>query len=146
MTNRGAGGESGSVDGRARLREWPRRAQRSLHMTTQITDIDDFTIPPFSVLDGIEGAYADDDRAVDLWSHYHANRVVTMLRILRSRIRVYEWQVADVAPRGHSAATARSECNLADTRAELAAWETKRDALEKARVADWYAPKSWSWE
>lgn len=110
------------------------------------TDFDAFTIPPFSVLDGIEGLYADDDRTVDLWSHHHAIRVVTMLRILRSRIGVFEWQVADVTPRGDAAAVAAAEANLANVRAELAAWEAKRDLLEKARLADSYAPTEWSWE
>jgi len=111
-----------------------------------ITDIDAFTVPPFSALDGIEGLYADDDRAVDFWSHYHARRVVTMLGILRSRIKVFEWQVADVAPRGNPAASATATAHLADVRAGLVEWEAKRDSLEKARLADPLAPKHWRWE
>jgi hypothetical protein len=110
-----------------------------------ITDIDAFSIPPFSVYDGIEGLYADDDRAVDLWSHYHAIRVNTCLRIARERIRVFEWQLADVAPRGHAAMTARAEGELAAARAELASLETKRNALEAARIKDAFAPTEWTW-
>lgn len=109
-------------------------------------DIDAITIPPFSVLDGIEGVYADDDRTVDLWSHCHAIRVNSMLRILRSRIRVFEWQVTDLTPRGDAAAVGAAEANLANVRAELTAWEAKRDLLEKARLADSYAPTEWHWE
>lgn len=112
-------------------------------MTT--IDIDAFSIPPFSVYDGIEGLYADDDRAVDLWSHYHAIRVNTCLRITRERIRIFEWQVADVAPRGSEAMTARAQGELDAARAELASLEAKRDALEAARVKDTYAPSAWTW-
>jgi hypothetical protein len=110
-----------------------------------ITDLDAFSIPPFSVYDGIEGLYADDDRAVDLWSHYHAIRVNTCLRITRERIRIFEWQVADVAPRGNPAMTARAHDELIAARAELASLEAKRDALEAARVKDTYAPTEWTW-
>lgn len=110
------------------------------------TDIDAWTIPPFSTLDGIEGVYADDDRAVDLWSHYHANRVVTSLRLVRSRIRAFEWQVADVRPRGDAAMVAAIESPLAACQAELAELLSKRDQLERARLADWYAPREWRWE
>ncbi len=113
---------------------------------TTITDLDAWTIPPFSTLDGIEGLYADDERAVDLWSHYHALRVVTNSRIVRARIRAFEWQLGNVRPRNDAAAVAAIEVQLAAARAELAELDAKRDALERARVADWYAPKEWSWE
>lgn len=114
---------------------------------TQLTpDFDAWTIPPFSVYDGIEGVYADDDRTVSLWSHYHAIRVNTCLRITRSRIRVFEWQLADVTPRGDAERTARAAEQLAQARAELVALEHRRDLLEAARVADSYAPRSWHWE
>jgi hypothetical protein len=109
-------------------------------------DIDAFTVPPFSVLDGIEGIYADDDRTVELWSHYHAIRVNTMLRILRARIRAFQWQVTDLAPRGDAAAVGAAEQHLANVRAELSTWESKRDLLEKARLSDSYAPAEWHWE
>lgn len=108
-------------------------------------DLDAFSIPPFSVYDGIEGLYADDDRFVDLWSHYHANRVNTCLRIVRARIRAFEWQHANVAPRGDAAMVARVEAQLAEAKAELADLERRRDALEAARVKDSYAPRAWSW-
>jgi len=109
------------------------------------TDFDAFSIPPFSVYDGVEGLYADDDRAVDLWSHYHAIRVNTCLRITRERIRLFEWQVADVAPRGSEAMTTRAQGELAAARTELAALEAKREALEAARIKDSYAPTEWTW-
>ena len=83
-----------------------------LPMTNTITDLDAFTIPPFSRLDGIEGVCAADDRAVGLGSHHHAN----------------------------------ADSHLAAARAGLAEWEATRDLLEKACVADRYAPKSWSRE
>lgn len=83
-----------------------------LPMTNTITDLDAFTIPPFSRLDGIEGVCAADDRAGELGSHQHAN----------------------------------AESHLAAARAGLAEWEATRDLLEKARVADRYAPTSWSRE
>lgn len=110
-----------------------------------ITDIDAFTIPPFSVYDGIEGLWQDDDRRVDLWSHYHANRVNTCLRITRARIRLFEWQLADAAPRSDAAITARAEEQLQAARAELTQLEARRDALEAARVKDSYAPTRWEW-
>jgi hypothetical protein len=109
-------------------------------------DLDAVTIPPFSVYDGIEGLYADDDRRVDLWSHYHANRVNTCLRITRARIRVFEWQLADVTPRGDAAMVARAAEQLAGAQAELAELEQRRALLEAARVKDSYAPRIWTWE
>lgn len=112
---------------------------------TQI-DIDAFSIPPFSVYDGINGVYADDDRFVDMWSHYHAERVVTCLRIAAERIRVFEWQLADVTARGNAAMIARAEAELANARADRADWERKRDSLEAARVKDSFAPTHWVWE
>lgn len=110
-----------------------------------ITDLDAITIPPFSVYDGIEGLWQDDDRHVDLWSHYHANRVNTCLRITRARIRVFEWQVSDAGQRNNLAVTARAVEQLEAARKELSALEAKRDALEAARVKDSYAPKHWDW-
>lgn len=109
-------------------------------------DLDAVTIPPFSVYDGIEGLYADDDRTVDLWSHYHAIRVNTRLRITRSRIRVFEWQLADVTPRGDAAMAQRAQELLAAAKAELADLEHRRNLLEAARVKDDYAPREWTWE
>ena len=108
-------------------------------------DLDAWTIPPFSVYDGIEGVYADDDRTVDLWSHYHANRVNTCLRIQRERVRIFEWQVADVTPRGDAAMRERAEAQLVAAKAELAGLERRRDLLEAARIADSYAPREWTW-
>lgn len=110
-----------------------------------ITDFDAFTIPPFSVYDGIEGLWQDDDRYVDLWSHYHAIRVNTCLRITRARVRLFEWQVADAAKRNDPAITARAQEQLEAARAELTALVAKRNALEAARVTDSYAPKDWDW-
>jgi hypothetical protein len=109
-------------------------------------DLDAWTIPPFSVYDGIEGAWQDDDRTVSLWSHYHAIRVNTCLRITRARIRIFEWQLADVTPRGIAERTEAAAQSLAAAKAELAALEHRRDLLEAARVADTYAPTSWTWE
>ncbi|MBX7117500.1 MAG: hypothetical protein K1X31_00735 [Gemmatimonadaceae bacterium] len=114
-------------------------------MTHSTPDLDAFTIPPFSTFDGIEGAYADDDRAVDLWSHYHAIRVNTVLPILRRRAAAFEWQHANVSAKGLTEAAAAIAGHLAATRDEIAAWEAKRDALERARVADSYAPRDWAW-
>lgn len=108
-------------------------------------DLDAFTIPPFSVFDGIEGLWQDDDRPVALWSHYHAIRVNTCLGITRRRIRLFEWQVADVTPRGDAAMLARAQAELAAARAALAGLEHRRDLLEAARVADSYAPRHWDW-
>lgn len=108
-------------------------------------DLDADTIPPFSVYDGIEGLWQDDDRRVDLWSHYHAIRVNTCLRITRERIRVFQWQVADVTPRGDAAMLARAQGELATAEAELRDLEQRRDLLEAARVKDSYAPTSWTW-
>ena len=108
-------------------------------------DLDAVTIPPFSVYDGIEGLWQDDDRTVTLWSHYHAIRVITCLGITRARIRAFEWQVADVTPRGDAAMVARAQANLAAARADLADLERRRDLLEAARVADSYAPTQWTW-
>lgn len=108
-------------------------------------DLDAVTIPPFSVYDGFEGIWQDDDRKVDLWSHYHANRVNTCLRITRERIRVFQWQVLDVTPRGDAGMLARAQAELANAQAELAEWESKRDLLDAARVKDSFAPKSWTW-
>lgn len=109
-------------------------------------DLDAVTVPPFSVYDGIEGLWQDDDRRVDLWSHYHAIRVNTCLRITRARIRTFEWQLADVTPRGDAAMVARAQAELAKAKAELADLEQRRDLLEAARVKDSYAPTSWTWE
>jgi hypothetical protein len=108
-------------------------------------DLDAGTIPPFSVYDGIEGIWQDDDRRVSLWSHYHAIRVNTCLRITRARLRLFEWQVADVMPRGNAAMLTRAEDELARAKAELADLEERRDLLEAARVRDSYAPTHWSW-
>lgn len=108
-------------------------------------DLDAATIPPFSVYDGIEGLWQDDDRAVAMWSHYHAVRVNTCLRITRARIRVFEWQVADVTPRGDAAMVERAEAELAKAKADLADLEYRRDLLEAARVQDSLAPKTWTW-
>lgn len=108
-------------------------------------DLDAVTIPPFSVYDGIEGLWQDDDRPVALWSHYHAIRVNTCLRIVRRRIRVFEWHLADVTPRGDAAMVVRAQAELAAARAELADLEHRRDLLEAARLADSYAPKLWAW-
>ena len=108
-------------------------------------DFDADTIPPFSVYDGIEGLWQDDDRRVELWSHYHAIRVNTCLRITRERIRVFEWQVQDVTPRGNPAMLTRAQSELAKARAELADLEVRRDLLEAARVKDSYAPRDWTW-
>lgn len=112
---------------------------------TAITDIDAFSIPPFSVHDGIEGLWQDDDRHVELWSHYHAIRVNTCLRIARARIHVFEWQVADAAPRNDADISARAQELLATARAELTDLERRRDSLEAARVKDTYAPREWTW-
>ena len=109
-------------------------------------DFDADTIPPFSVYDGVEGLWQDDDRPTSLWSHYHAIRVNTCLRITRERVRIFQWQVQDVTPRGNPEAQARAESLLASARAELAELEAKRGLLEAARVKDSYAPKSWTWE
>lgn len=109
------------------------------------SDLDAGTIPPFSVYDGIEGLWQDDDRPVAMWSHYHAIRVNTCLGIVRRRIRVFEWQLADVTPRGDLAMVARAQAELAAARAELAQLERRRDLLEAARVTDSYAPTLWTW-
>jgi hypothetical protein len=109
------------------------------------TDLDAVTIPPFSVYDGIEGLWQDDDRKTDMWSRYHAIRVNTCLGITRERIRVFQWQVLDVTPRGDAAMLARAQGELAKAQAELVELEEKRDLLEAARVKDSDAPKSWTW-
>lgn len=114
-------------------------------MHAALADFDAGTIPPFSVYDGIEGLWQDDDREVDLWSHYHAIRVNTCLRITRERIRVFQWQVQDVTPRGDAAMLARAEAELAAARAELQQLERRRDLLEAARAKDNYAPRDWNW-
>jgi hypothetical protein len=105
-------------------------------------------IPAYSVHDGVESwaLLKDDDRAVALWSHYHAERVTTMLRELRARQAAFQWQLADVTPRGNAALVRQVEANLAVVRADLAEWEAKRDLLEAARQADDFAPKAWNWE
>jgi hypothetical protein len=122
--------------------------------TTTATDLEDTLfpefplIPEYSVHDGVEtwALLKDDDRSTNMWSHYHAERVTTMLRELRARAAAFQWQVTDVSARGNAALTAQAESNLAAVRAELAAWEAKRDLLETARRADSYAPTSWNWE
>lgn len=108
-------------------------------------DLDAATIPPFSVYDGIEGLWQDDDRVVAMWSRYHAVRVNTCLRIARARIRVFEWQVADVTPRGNAAMLDRAAAELAKAKADLAELEHRRDLLEAARLQDSLAPTSWTW-
>lgn len=115
-------------------------------MTHASPDLDAATIPPFSTLDGIEGVYADDERFVDLWSHYHAIRVNTNTRLVRGRLRAFRWQLDNVRPRGDAALVAAAEAGIAACEAELAELAVKREALEKARQADWYAPKAWHWE
>lgn len=109
-------------------------------------DFDAETIPPFSVYDGVEGLWQDDDRKIDLWSHYHAIRVNTCLRITRERVRLFQWQVQDVTPRGDAGMLQRAQAELAKAQAELADLEERRDLLEAARVKDSYAPTSWDWE
>ena len=69
----------------------------------------------------------------------------TCLRIARARIRAFEWQLADVTPRGDAGMVARAQANLAAARAELADLEQRRDLLEAARVIDSYAPTEWHW-
>jgi hypothetical protein len=109
-------------------------------------DFDAILIPPFSNHDGVLGIYQDDDRAVSMWSHYHAERVVVMLRELRAREAAFQWALRDVSPRGNAALVAHAEANLAAVRAEKAEWEAKRALLETARQADSYAPRTYSWE
>lgn len=109
-------------------------------------DLDAFTIPPFSVYDGIEGLWQDDDRTLSMWSRHHAVRVNTCLRITQARIRVFEWQVADVTPRGDAAMLERAQAELAKAKADLADLEHRRDLLEAARAQDSDAPSSWTWE
>jgi hypothetical protein len=109
-------------------------------------DIEAIIMPPFSHHDGVLGIYQDDDRAVSLWSHYHAERVVLMLRELREREAAFQWALADVTPRGNAALIAHAEANLAAVRADKAEWEAKRDLLETARQTDSYAPRTYSWE
>lgn len=105
-------------------------------------DIDGALLQDFSVNDGILGLVAiDDDRPVALWSHYHAERCVAQLAIARERVRIAEWTLADVTPRGDARLVGRAEARLAAVRAELAEWERRRDLLEAARRIDSYAPR-----
>lgn len=110
------------------------------------TDFDAATVPPFSPYDGIEGLWQDDDRKTDMWSPYFAVRVNTCLRITRERVRIFQWQVQDVTPRGNADAVARAESLLAAAQAELKDLEIRRDLLEAARVKTSFAPKNWTWE
>jgi hypothetical protein len=105
-------------------------------------DLDAALLQDFTVNDGILGlACIDDDRPLALWSHYHAERCTTQLAIARARVRIAEWTLADVAPRGDARCTAAAEARLAAVREELASWEHRRDLLEAARRADSYAPR-----
>ncbi len=105
-------------------------------------------IPGYSVHDGVESwaLLKDDDRTVSMWSHYHAERVTTMLRELRARQAAFTWQLRDVAPRGNAGLVAQAERHVAAVQEELRVWEAKRDLLEAARRADSFAPRSWRWE
>ena len=114
-------------------------------MTTISNDLDAWTIPPFSQFDGIEGLYADDERVIlDMWSPWHAARVNVRLPIARARVAAAEWQIANVAPRGVPALTAKAEAFLAAAQAEVKELEYKRDLLEASRVREGKAPE-WRW-
>ncbi|MES2521371.1 MAG: hypothetical protein V4617_01645 [Gemmatimonadota bacterium] len=113
-------------------------------MNPSTLDIDAWTIPPFSSIDGIEGLYIDDERLlVDVWSYRHAERVNQRLPIARSRVQVAEWQIADAAPHGVAARTAKAEAFLAEAQEELRELEYRRDMLEASRVRE-NGPE-WRW-
>lgn len=106
-------------------------------MTTKQTDLDAWTIPPFSQYDGIEGLYSDDERIIlDMWSPWHAQRVNVRLPIARARVRAAEWRLANVMPRGDASLVVNAEDTLAEARAEVAELEYKRDLLEASRVRE----------
>lgn len=96
-----------------------------------------WTIPPFSQFDGIEGLYCDDERIIlDMWSPWHAQRVNVRLPIARARVAAAEWRLANVRPRGDDALVVAAEQSLAESKAELAELEYKRDLLEASRVRE----------
>ena len=114
-------------------------------MQTKPTDIDAFTVPPYSQYEGIEGLYSDDERVIlDMWSPWHAQRVNVRLPIARSRVRAAEWRLANVIPRGDAAMVESAEYVLAEARAEVAELEYKRDLLEASRVRESEWP-GWTW-
>lgn len=106
-------------------------------MHTNTTDLDAFTIPPFSQYEGIEGLYSDDERTIiDMWSPWHAQRVNVRLPIARTRVAAAEWRLANVIPRGDAALVVAAERSLAEAKAEVAELEHKRDLLEASRVRE----------
>ena len=113
-------------------------------MNSSTPDIDGWTVPPFSSIDGVEGLYIDDERLLlDVWSYRHAMRVNQRLPIARSRVQVAEWQIATVAPNGIAAQTANAEAFLAAAQDEVRELEYKRDMLEASRVRE-NGPE-WRW-
>jgi hypothetical protein len=114
-------------------------------MHTKSPDLDAWTIPPFSQYDGIEGIYSDDERVIlDMWSPWHAQRVNVRLPIARARVRAAEWRLANVIPRGIEALVTNAEHSLAESKAEVAELEYKRDLLEASRVRENAWP-GWTW-
>ncbi len=143
---RGSEGADGSrSDGLDSAREPLPPPAHSPDMHTKSPDLDEWTIPPFSQYEGIEGIYSDDERVIlDMWSPWHAQRVNVRLPIARSRVRAAEWRLANVIPRGDATLVESAEYSLAESKAEVAELEYKRDLLEASRVRENAWP-GWTW-
>lgn len=106
-------------------------------------DIDEILLDGIPLNDGLWAlAGIDDDRAVSLWSSYHATRAVAQLVIARNRVKVAEWTLADVQGRNLPACVAKAAAALARARHELAEWEHKARLQEAARRQTWFAWKT----
>jgi hypothetical protein len=106
-------------------------------------DIDAILVDSVPVNDGIWAWYGfDDDRPMAAWSSFHATRCMEQLPIARARVKIAEWALADVQPRGNTACIAKAGAHLARARAELADWEAQARRLEAARKVTYGAWKT----
>jgi len=106
-------------------------------------DIDEILLDGIPLNDGVWAlAGIDDDRAVHMWSSYHATRAVQQLAIARNRVKAAEWALADVQGRNLPACVATAGAALARARHELAEWEHKARLQEAARRQTWFAWKT----
>ncbi len=112
--------------------------------------------PLLNVYDGVLGLLAfNDERPVELWSHYHAYALADRITEFRERLRVAEWTVTDAAnrlaamPEGATAArrallsesVQAAEARRDQLRRALPVLEQRARIMDAAREADWYAPR-----
>lgn len=106
-------------------------------------DIDEILVDSVPVNDGIWAWYGiDDDRPLAAWSSYHAARCMEQLPIAQARVRIAEWTLADVQPRGSAAVIAKAYLHLQHAKTELATWEAQARRLEAARKVTYGAWKT----